>query len=105
MVRYLFLLMSHFAMAFPVCGGGCFWFSQWGHAIRVHRSFPARMRTTPSVTVYSLNGTSGAWSDASNIDRMATAQRTGHMGTNIEVSVPSGSDVRVGGHITVDAEL
>ena len=85
--------------------GGASSSASGGHAIRVHWSFPARMRTTPSVTVYSLNGTSGAWSDASNIDRTATAQRTGHMGTNIEVSVPSGSDVRVGGHITVDAEL
>jgi hypothetical protein len=85
MVRYLFLLMSLVAMAFPAHS-----FADEGDA---------------KLTVYSLNGTSGAWSDASNIDRTATAQRTGHMGTNIEVSVPSGSDVRVGGHITVDAEL
>ena len=85
--------------------GGASGLNSSAHAIRVHWSFPVRMRTTPTVTLYSLNGTSGTWTDASNIDRSATHQRTGHMGTNIEVSVPAGGDLRVGGHITVDAEL
>jgi hypothetical protein len=75
------------------------------HAIRVHWPFPSRMRAVPIVTVYSLNGTSGNWTDASNANQTATSQRTGQMGTNIEVSLTSTGDLRVGGHITVDAEL
>lgn len=75
------------------------------HAIRAHWSFPSRMRAVPIVAVYSLNGTTGKWTDASNIDRTATHQRTGQAGTNIEVSLTSTGDLRVGGHITVDAEL
>jgi len=63
------------------------------------------MRATSSLTVYSLNGTSGKWTDASNADQPATAQRTGQMGTNIEINLTSTGDVRVGGHITADAEL
>ncbi len=63
------------------------------------------MRAVPSVTVYSLNGTSGKWTDASNVNQTATAQRTGQMGTNIEVSLTTTTDLRVGGHIIADAEL
>lgn len=75
------------------------------HAVRVHWSFPSRMREVPIVTVYSLNGTSGQWTDASNINQSTTVQRTGQVGTNIEVSLNSTGDLRVGGHITADAEL
>jgi hypothetical protein len=63
------------------------------------------MRAVPIVTLYSLNGNSGKWTDASNSDRPVTAQRTGQLGTNIEVSLTSTGDLRVGGHITADAEL
>jgi hypothetical protein len=85
--------------------GGASGLVSGGHAIRVHWSFPVRLRKAPIINLYSLNGTIGKWTDVSNTDRSATALRTGHMGTNIEVSIPTGSDVRVGGHITADAEL
>jgi len=52
-----------------------------------------------------MNGTSGKWTDASNTDQTAAPQRTGQMGTNIEVNLTAASDVRVGGHITANAEL
>lgn len=85
--------------------GGASGLSSGGHAIRVHWSFPSRMRAVPIVIVYSLNGTSGQWTNASNANQTTTVQRTGQMGTNIEVSLTSTSDLRVGGHITADAEL
>lgn len=85
--------------------GGSSGLTNGSHAIRVHWSFPSRMRAVPIITAYSLNGTSGKWTDASNIDQAVTAQRTGQLGTNIEVSLASTGDLRVGGHITADAEL
>jgi len=63
------------------------------------------MRAVPIVIVYSLNGTSGQWTNAFNADQATTVQRTSQMGTNIEVSLTSTGDLRVGGHITADAEL
>ena len=85
--------------------GGVSGLTSGGHAIRVHWPFPSRMRTSPTITLYSLNGTSGMWTDGTNTDRAATPQRTGQMGTSVEVTVLSGGDARVGGHITADAEL
>ncbi len=85
--------------------GGASGLTNGSHAIRVHWSFPSRMRAVPIVTLYSLNGNSGKWTDASNSDRPVTAQRTGQLGTNIEVSLTATGDLRVGGHITADAEL
>jgi hypothetical protein len=85
--------------------GGASGLANGSHAIRVHWSFPVRMRAAPVVTIYSLNGTSGKWTDASNTDRTATTQRTGQSGTNVEVSLTSTGDLRVGGHMTADAEL
>jgi hypothetical protein len=85
--------------------GGASGLSNGGHSIRVHWSFPVRMRAVPVITVYSLNGTSGQWTDASNVDRTGTAERTGQLGSNVEVSLTSTGDSRVGGHITADAEL
>jgi hypothetical protein len=85
--------------------GGASGLTGGSHAIRVRWSFPARMRTVPNISLYSMNGTSGKWTDASNTDQTAAPQRTGQMGTNIEVNLTSASDVRVGGHITADAEL
>lgn len=57
--------------------GGASGLAGGNHAIRVRWSFPARMRTMPSINLYSLNGTSGKWTDASNTDQPATSQRTG----------------------------
>ena len=85
--------------------GGISGLANGSHAIRVHWSFPVRMRAAPFVIPYSLNGTSGKWTDASNSDRTAIVQRTGQLGTNVEVSLTSTGDLRVGGHITADAEL
>jgi hypothetical protein len=85
--------------------GGASGLVNGSHAIRVHWSFPVRMRAAPFVTTYSLNGTSGKWTDASNTDRTGIAQRTGQLGTNVEVSLTSTGDLRVGGHMTADAEL
>ena len=85
--------------------GGASGLTSGGHAIRVHWSFPSRMRAVPIVIVYSLNGTSSKWTDASSANQTASVQRTGQMGTNIEVSLTSTGDLRVGGHITADAEL
>ena len=85
--------------------GGSSGLSNGGHSIRVHWSFPSRMRTTPTVTVYSLNGTNGKWTDVSSADQTAIAQRTSQTGTNVAVSLTATTDLRVGGHITADAEL
>ncbi len=85
--------------------GGSSGLTNGNHSIRVHWSFPSRMRAVPAITLYSLNGTSGKWTGASNADETATAQRTGQIGTNIEVSLTTTTDLRVGGHITADAEL
>ena len=85
--------------------GGASGLANGSHAIRVHWSFPVRMRAVPVVIIYSLNGTSGKWTDASNTDRTGIAQRTGQLGTNVEVSLTSTGDLRVGGHMTADAEL
>ena len=85
--------------------GGSSGLSNGSHAIRVHWSFPSRMRKIPTVTVYSLNGTSGKWTDVSNIDQTATAQRTSQTGTNVAISLSTTTDVRVGGHVIADAEL
>jgi hypothetical protein len=85
--------------------GGASGLANGSHAIRVHWSFPVRMRAVPVVIIYSLNGTSGKWTDASNTDRTGIAQRTGQLGTNVEISLTSTGDLRVGGHMTADAEL
>lgn len=52
------------------------------------------MRKSPISNLYSLNGTSGKWTDASNTDQTASPQRAGPMGTNIEVNLTSTGDVR-----------
>ena len=75
------------------------------HHIRLFYVHPVPMRATPTVTLYSENGTSAKWLGTGADRAAATIAGSDENATSLEVTTASGTDARVRGHIVGDAEF